>query len=46
MAIIQKLTKQGALSDQGVEDIFNTKMKATSDGLYFHNGISSGIILQ
>ena len=32
---------QGALTNDEIEDIFKTKMKATSDGLYIQNGISS-----
>lgn len=36
---------QGAMTDAEVEEVFKTKMKATKDGLYLQNGISSGIIL-
>jgi len=36
---------QGALNNADIEAVFKTKMKATEDGLYLQNGISSGIIL-
>ena len=36
---------QGAMTDAEIESVFKTKMKATKDGLYIQNGISSGIIL-